>query len=175
VKIKDIVQQGVDQITLEKITFIDAIGNRIPIPMQLCHTYEVPLMVRMCAQLSLLLGQMLRDVMKLYFGHQRPPGSFFFEQDQYELVQGPDRRAITSAEWDSTVTPGGTVEMSIQVEMPYFTDGECPRCRRYSSADGWATWQEFVLHVQKLYLSYFQSRLPEALQHSTSLAFQHHK
>jgi hypothetical protein len=146
-QIRDIVQQGVDQITLEKITFIDAIGNRVPIPMQWCRTYEVPLMVWTRVQLGLLLDQMLRDMMKLYFEHQQPPGSSFFERGQYELVQGPDRRAITSAEWDSTVTPGGTVEMSIQVEVPRHTSGNCPRCQTYSGANGWTTWQEFVSHV----------------------------
>jgi len=101
-------------------------------------------------------------MINLYFDHQQPPGSSFFERGQYELVQGPDRLAITSAQWDSTVTPGGTVEMSVQVEMSDFSYKECPRCRTYSSADEWTTWQEFVLQAWKLYLPHLQSTVQEA-------------
>jgi hypothetical protein len=120
---------------------------------------------------------MLNDILCLYFKHQQPPGSSFFEQGQYELVQGPDRRRIRSAQWDSTVAPGDTVEMSIQVEVPHLE--ECPRCHASLSASkstyGWKIWQEFVLHVWKLYLSHLQPTLPEALQQSNNQAFLRHK
>jgi hypothetical protein len=118
---------------------------------------------------------MLKDMLSLYFEHQQPPGSSFFEKGRYELVQGPDRREITSAQWDSTVAPGGTVEMSIQVAKTDFSSAECPRCYEPSSANGWTTWLRALLRVRKLYLSYFQSKLPEALQHSNKPAFLHYK
>ena len=114
---------------------------------------------------------MLKDVLSAYFKHQQPPGSSFFEQGQYELVHGPDRRDITSAQWDSTVAPGGAVEMCIQVAKMDFSSEGCPRCYEPSSADGWTTWLRALLCVRKLYLLHFQSKMPEALQDSNKPAF----
>jgi hypothetical protein len=93
---------------------------------------------------------MLNDTINVYFKHQHPPGRSFFERGQYELVQGPDRQTITPAQWNSAGTPGGTVEMSVHVEMQPFRYGRCPRCRTHCSVDGWTTWQEFISHVWKL-------------------------
>ena len=119
---------------------------------------------------------MLKNMLDLYFEHQQPPGRSFFQRGRYELVQGPDRREITSAQWDSTVAPGGTVEMSIQVEMGIINTSKCPRCHRPSRTNGWTTWLMVLLCVKKLYLSYFQSKVPEALlQHSNSPDFLRHK
>jgi hypothetical protein len=137
----NIIQQGG-----EKVTLIDAIGNRVSIPMDFCRTYEVVASLLRSA-CTLTFHQMLSDIIHFYFRHQRPPGSRFVQQNRYQLVHGADRKTVDPVLWNSCVIPGTAVEMSIVIPCSNkMSDalGSCPRCRtRYDGhrKNGWVTWQ----------------------------------
>ncbi|KIM34180.1 hypothetical protein M408DRAFT_91710 [Serendipita vermifera MAFF 305830] len=101
------------EVIVEKITLVDAIGNRIPIPLHLCCSYK-----------------MLTSIIHSYFEHHRPPGTELVRQGHYQLVCGTQKEDIDSSKWTFLAAPGLTVEMSMVRHNRDKRDMACPKCAR---------------------------------------------
>jgi hypothetical protein len=134
----------VQQLRIEKITLIDAIGNDIPIPMQFCATYDVSTYTHCVLMLTpKSIAQMISDVISLYFRHQRASGRGFVERGDYRLVHGNRRNVVGAMEWTAIEKVGLKVEMSMVLRTRNEDRTRCPGCRTLfegKATDGWAQW-----------------------------------
>lgn len=133
------------QQVIEKITLVDAVGNRIPVPLQLCRTYSVRVtnLLSTCSHPKAI--KMFAGIIKLYFEDHRPPGGSLVKRGHYQLVSGAQRSIIGSSSWELALSPGMMVEMSM-VRHDRHDNTSCPRCGIVSigwTKDEWATWYSF--------------------------------
>jgi hypothetical protein len=90
--------------------------------------------------------QMLDDMIRLYFNHQKPPGAAFVRRGDYRLVHGGVGNAVEPARWTYDVKPGHIVETSMLLRKRNELRMTCPRCRTLfsgSAKNGWADWKVF--------------------------------
>ncbi|PVG04255.1 FabD/lysophospholipase-like protein [Serendipita vermifera] len=107
-QMRDVVQE-----TVLGITLVDSIGNYIPIPMNFSRTYET-----------------FRDMIRIYFKDQSPPGRDLVERGEYELVSGRQRTIVRPDTWMNAVQPGARVEMSMILRESYGMNLHCPGCNK---------------------------------------------
>ncbi|KIM34182.1 hypothetical protein M408DRAFT_91728 [Serendipita vermifera MAFF 305830] len=113
------------EVISERITLVDATGTRIPIPLQLCVSYE-----------------MLAGIIRSYYEHHHPPGTGLVRQGHYQLVCGTEREEVEPSKWSFIATSGMMVEMSMIRHNRHKRDMSCPKCGRISNTriiDTWAT------------------------------------
>jgi hypothetical protein len=136
-QMRDIAQQGID-----KITLVDAVGNRIPIPMQWCRTYSVRIGSSHSIRLF-TMKQLLAGIIRLYFEDQQPPGSSLVKRGRYHLISGKQKEAVEPAGWTNIVFPGLTIEMSMVLHDRNKKSRNCPRCCVISGGvkNEWVTWK----------------------------------
>jgi len=128
------------------ITLLDAIGNRVQIPMEWCRTYSVCHATSVPGLFFLIHTQMLEDMVRLYFNHQKPPGAVFVGRGDYRLVHGGVGNTVEPVRWTYDVKPGHTVETSMIIHKRNERSVRCPRCRSPFSGrakNGWADWKVF--------------------------------
>jgi hypothetical protein len=144
------------------ITLLDAIGNHVQIPMEWCRTYSVCHPSSVPGIFSLIDIQMLEDMVRLYFNHQKPPGAAFVRRGNYRLVHGGVGAIVEPARWTYDVKPGHTVEMSMILCELNERSVKCPRCRtpfNGQAGNGWADWKVSQISVTELPLMYFVAHL----------------
>jgi hypothetical protein len=144
------------------ITLLDAIGNRVEIPMEWCRTYSVCHATSVLGIIFLINIQMLEDMVRLYFNHQKPPGAAFVRRGDYRLVQGGVGDVVEPARWTYDVKPGHTVETSMILRKRDELFVRCPRCRTLfsgSAKNGWADWKVPQGGVPSSLLMYFAACL----------------
>jgi hypothetical protein len=110
---------------------------------------------RLCARPCLLLikMQMLEDMVRLYFKHQKPPGAAFVGRGDYRLVYGGAGTIVEPAKWTYDLKPGQTVEMSMVLCKRNESSVKCPRCRtrfKGRAKNGWADWKVHQLLRERL-------------------------
>ena len=161
---------------MEKITLVDAIGNRVPIPIHLCRTYSVRVANN---ALDSLLSQakMLAGIIQVYFEEQRLPGNTLVKRGDYQLVSGSQRSVVESSGWTLRVEPGLIVEMSMVRHDKQNRNTSCPRCGLVSTRwakDEWITWFVFpypltvgIFKVSTVHPAGRRSRLPIKLRATT--------
>ncbi|CAG8656659.1 9422_t:CDS:2 [Acaulospora colombiana] len=88
---------------MQTVSFIDAVGNPVPIPFILCRTY-----------------QLFTDVIQGYYRSQ--PGADLVKSGKYHLVYGPEQNILKPVLWSSILSLGITIEMSMvkDQEAPKF-------------------------------------------------------
>jgi hypothetical protein len=126
------------------ITLLDAIGNYVQIPMEWCRTYPVCHATSVPGLFFLINIQMLENMVRLYFNHQKPPGAAFVGRGDYRLVHGGVGNVVEPARWTYDVKPGHTVETSIILRERDEYPVKCPRCRTEFTGlaqNGWADWK----------------------------------
>lgn len=139
---REIVQQG-----MEKITLVDAVGNRITIPTQLCPTYKVRLGNYYFIEDTHGI-QMLTDIIRVYFENQQPPGTRLVQRGHYQLISGNQNDVVKSSAWTFIVGAGLTIEMSM-IRHDHRNRMDCPRCGHASM--GWekSEWETWYDHLAK--------------------------
>jgi hypothetical protein len=79
---------------------------------------------------------MLDDMIRVYFDHQKPPGTAFVRRGDYRLVHEGRGNIVEPARWTYGVKPGLTVELSMVIHKRNERWVRCPRC--HVQFDGWA-------------------------------------
>ncbi|KAJ7643329.1 hypothetical protein DFH06DRAFT_597509 [Mycena polygramma] len=98
--------------THKVVWFIDAVGNKLPIPIELCITR---------ATFDGLLG--------VYFKNRA--GNRYIEQGHYELAEELDGKVVGIKDWDVDVRPGITITTRMIYVRWEPEPGEvCPSCQR---------------------------------------------
>jgi hypothetical protein len=92
----------------------------------------------------LIKFQLLEDMVRLYFNHQKPPGARLVERGDYRLVHGGVGNFVEPSKWTYDLKPGNTVELSMVVRKRNERLVRCPRCRTQfegEAKNGWADWK----------------------------------
>ncbi|KAJ7493329.1 hypothetical protein B0H11DRAFT_2005928 [Mycena galericulata] len=98
------------------IWFIDAVGNKLPIPFELCITRAT-----------------FQGLLRVYFKNRA--GSSYIEQEHYELAEEADGEVCGIKDWDDHVRPGITITTRmIYVQWESHPGEVCPSCQRAVTA-----------------------------------------
>jgi len=113
---------------------------------------------------------MLEDVIRLYFKHQKPPGTTFVERGDYRLVHAGTGSLIEPTKWTYELKSGKVVEMSMVLHTHSAGATECPRC--HTKIDGhakkeWVNWRvtlasiasDLILMALSAHLVHYGSKL----------------
>ncbi|KAJ7089767.1 hypothetical protein B0H15DRAFT_271130 [Mycena belliarum] len=97
------------------VWFIDAVGNKLPIPIELCITRAT-----------------FDALLRVYFKDRA--GSRYIEQEHYELAEERGGEVVGIRHWEGHIKPGITITtrmIYVQWESDAAPEGEvCPSCRR---------------------------------------------
>jgi hypothetical protein len=107
-----------------------------------------------------LTTQMLEDIVRLYFKHQKPPGMSLVERGDYRLVHGGRGTIVEPGKWTYDLTAGHSVEMSMVLHRRDELEVKCPRCRapfHGRVTNGWADWKVYSSHPARMITHSFHS------------------
>ncbi|KZV72222.1 hypothetical protein PENSPDRAFT_368477 [Peniophora sp. CONT] len=107
------------------IILIDALGDRMPIALQLCTSLE----------------HFHSFIENYYTTHERP-GQHLVQRGYYELYKAENSEIITSVSWSQHITPGAKIEMGILLRragLGLSATIVCPWCKKETYGDGSST------------------------------------